>query len=76
MTRRPGQTLGLGVFLIWDLVNFNLFPILSIPFNCTHNCLSTFNYMQLHPFQIQISTLEFSAFYRRVIGFQFVQFHS
>ena len=49
-------------FLIWDLTNFNLVHDFPIPFNYTHNYLTTFNCMQLHHYQIQISKPMFNAF--------------
>jgi len=62
-------------FLIRYLANFYLVLTLPISFNCTCNCLPTFNCIQLHPYHIQLLALKSSAFYKWVIGFQFVPFH-
>jgi len=53
-TRRLGQTLKIRV-LIWDFYKFKLVFFLPIAFNCTHDCLSTFIFMQFHPCQNSIA---------------------
>ena len=44
-------------FMVFNLglTNFNWVHVLSISFNCTHNCLQNFNFKQCHSYQTQLS---------------------
>jgi len=59
----------------WNLVNVFLWVhVLSISFNCTHNRLPTFNFLQNNSCQTQLSTLKFAAIFILVFSFEFVYF--
>jgi hypothetical protein len=45
------------------LTNFDWVHVLPISFNCTYNCLQTFNFMKFHPCQTQLSALKLIAFF-------------
>jgi hypothetical protein len=57
------------------LENFNLILVLLISFNYTCNCLITFNFMQFHHCQIQLSAPKFSVFSNSVIRSWFIQIY-
>jgi hypothetical protein len=60
------------LFMVFNLglTNFNWVHVLSISFNCTHNCLQKFNFKQCHSCQTQLSAskLIFLSFWSLVMN--------
>jgi hypothetical protein len=53
-----------ALFRVFDLrlINFNWATILQIAFNCTFNCLQTFNFFLFHPAKLNCQLLSWLTF--------------
>ena len=69
-------TLNDASFMVFNfgLANFNRVLVLPVSLNCTHNCLKTFNFMQLHYCQTQLSAPKLITFFILVPRFEFMHF--